>query len=217
MVTGGAGYIGSITARLLRERGRDVVAFDSLEFGDAASLGDVPLVVGDVGDDSAWRTPVEQYGVDSVVHFAAYKSPAESMVAPQRYFGNNAAHSTALMGTLHDCGVDRGGFSSTCGVYGTPDRVPVGEDAPRRPESPYGESKAMTETVLAWYGRCLDLRSGSLRYFNGRGARPDGVGGRGLHDPQQPDPGLEKGGCGGARAAPGVRDRLPDARRDRHP
>ena len=174
MVTGGAGYIGSITARLLRERGRDVVAFDSLEFGHAASLGDVPLVVGDVGDDAAVRRAVEQYGVDSVVHFAAYKSPAESMVAPQRYFGNNAAHSTALMGALHDCGVDRVVFSSTCAVYGTPDRVPVGEDAPRRPESPYGESKAMTETVLAWYGRCLDLRSVSLRYFNAAGAWPDG-------------------------------------------
>ena len=117
---------------------------------------------------------VEQYGVDSVVHFAAYKSPAESMVAPWRYFGNNAAHSTALMEALHDCGVDHVVFSSTCAVYGTADHVPVGEDAPLRPESPYGESKAMTEKVLEWYGRCLDLRSVSLRYFNAAGAWPDG-------------------------------------------
>ena len=174
LVTGGAGYIGSHTVRLLVEHGRDVVAFDSLEFGNAASVGDVPLVVGDVGDAVAVGDVVDRYGVDSVVHFAAYKSPAESMAKPQRYFGNNAAKSALLMETLQGKGVRHVVFSSTCAVYGTPDHVPVGEDAAIRPESPYGESKAMTETVLSWYGRCLDLRSVSLRYFNAAGAWPDG-------------------------------------------
>jgi len=174
LVTGGAGYIGSHTVRLLREQGRDVVAFDSLEFGDPRAVGEVPLVVGDVGDRTAVAEAVRRYGIESVVHFAAYKSPAESMRSPQRYFGNNAAKSAALIETLSDTGVKHVVFSSTCAVYGTPKRVPVAEDAAIHPESPYGESKAMTEKVLSWYGRCLDLRSVSLRYFNAAGAWPDG-------------------------------------------
>lgn len=174
LVTGGAGYIGSHTVRLLRERGRDVVAFDSMEFGHRSAVRDVVLVEGDVGDPEAVTKAVEQYGIDSVIHFAAYKSPAESMLEPQRYFGNNAAKTASLIDTLHQAGVGRIVFSSTCAVYGTPDRVPVGEDAPIKPESPYGESKAMTERVLGWYDRCLGLRSVSLRYFNAAGAWPDG-------------------------------------------
>jgi UDP-glucose-4-epimerase GalE len=174
LVTGGAGYIGSHTVRHLREQGRDVVAFDSMEFGHAEALGDVPLVVGDVGDREAVADTVKRFDIDAVVHFAAYKSPAESMAKPQRYFGNNAAKSATLIETLSDAGVEHVVFSSTCAVYGTPEHVPVGEDAPVHPESPYGESKAMTEKVLSWYGRCLDLRSVSLRYFNAAGAWPDG-------------------------------------------
>jgi UDP-glucose-4-epimerase GalE len=174
LVTGGAGYIGSHTVRLLAERGRQVVAFDSLEFGHAAAVGEVPLVVGDVGDEQAVRSAVKTYGIDAVVHFAAYKSPAESMSKPQLYFGNNVAKSAILLETLEAAGVTRVVFSSTCAVYGTPDDVPVGESAPIRPESPYGESKAITERVLSWYGRCTDLQSVSLRYFNAAGAWPDG-------------------------------------------
>ncbi len=178
LVTGGAGDIGSHTVRLLRERGREVVAFDSLEFGHRAAVGDVPLVKGDVGNPEAVTEAVERYSIDAVIHFAAYKSPGESMSKPWRYFGNNAAKSASLMETLHQVGVGRVVFSSTCAVYGTPERVPVGEDAPVHPESPYGESKAMTERVLGWYGRCLGLRSVSLRYFNAAGASPTGRSGR---------------------------------------
>jgi UDP-glucose-4-epimerase GalE len=174
LVTGGAGYIGSQTVRLLRERGREVAVLDSMEFGHRAAVGDVPLVEGDVGDPKTVTEAVEQYGIDSVIHFAAYKSPGESMFKPQRYFANNVVSSTRLLETLHEVGVSRLVFSSTCAVYGTPERVPVGEDAPVRPESPYGESKAITERVLGWYDRCLDLRSVSLRYFNAAGACPDG-------------------------------------------
>ncbi len=174
LVTGGAGYIGSHTVRHLREQGREVVAFDSLEFGHAEAVGDVPLVVGDVGDRELVADTVSRFDIDAVVHFAAYKFPAESMAKPQRYFGNNTAKSAALIETLSDAGVEHVVFSSTCAVYGTPEHVPVGEDAPVHPESPYGESKAMTEKVLSWYGRCLDLRSVSLRYFNAAGAWPDG-------------------------------------------
>jgi UDP-glucose-4-epimerase GalE len=174
LVTGGAGYIGSHTVRLLSESGRDVVAFDSMELGHRTAVANVPLVEGDVGDEEAVRRTVEQFGVDSVIHFAAYKSPAESVVAPGRYFENNVAKSAKLIETLQRAGVDRFVFSSTCAVYGTPDESPVGEGAPVRPESPYGESKAMTEKVLSWFDRCGGLRSVSLRYFNAAGAWPDG-------------------------------------------
>jgi UDP-glucose-4-epimerase GalE len=174
LVTGGAGYIGSHTVRLLEERGRDVVALDSLEFGHAASVGDVPLVQADVADRRAVLEAVDRFGVDSVIHFAAYKSPAESMEQPQRYFENNSCHTASLLETLHVAGVSRFVFSSTCAVYGTPASVPVSEEAPVQPESPYGESKAITERVLAWYDACLGLRSVSLRYFNAAGAWPDG-------------------------------------------
>src|SRR5580704_16218932 len=101
LVTGGAGYIGSHTVRLLRERGWEVVALDSMEFGHAASVGGVPLVVGDVGDPALVAETIQRFGIDAVVHFAAYKSPTESMSMPQRYFGNNVARSTKLMETLH--------------------------------------------------------------------------------------------------------------------
>jgi UDP-glucose-4-epimerase GalE len=174
LVTGGAGYIGSHTVRLLEERGRDVVALDSMEFGHAASVRDVPLVRANVADRQAVLKTVDRFGVDSVIHFAAYKSPAESMAQPQRYFGNNSCHTVSLLETLQIAGVKRFVFSSTCAVYGTPTTVPVSEDAPVQPESPYGESKAITERVLDWYGTCLDLRSVSLRYFNAAGAWPDG-------------------------------------------
>ena len=174
LVTGGAGYIGSHLVRLLRERGREVVVLDSMEFGHAAAVGDVPLERGSVGNHAKVADIVRCYGVDAVVHFAAYKSPGESMFAPERYFANNVANTAAMLDALHRSGVATVVFSSSCAVYGTPERVPVREDAPIAPESPYGESKAMTERMLYWYDRCLALRSVSLRYFNAAGAWPDG-------------------------------------------
>ena len=96
------------------------------------------------------------------------------MSKAQRYFGDNVAGSASLMETLHRVGVGRIVISSTCAVYGTPEHVPVGEDAPIHPESPYGENKAMTERVLGWYDRCLGVRSLSLRYFYAAGAWRDG-------------------------------------------
>jgi len=174
LVTGGAGYIGSHTVRLLRERGRDVVVLDTLEFGHRAAVGDAPLVQGDIADQEVVANVVSKYGVDAVVHFAAFKAPGESMEQPGRYFANNVSSSATFFETLSRTGVDRLVFSSSCAVYGTPDRVPVGEDAPIHPESPYGESKAMTERVLFWYERCRGLRSVSLRYFNAAGAWADG-------------------------------------------
>jgi UDP-glucose-4-epimerase GalE len=174
LVTGGAGYIGSHTARLLRERGRDVVVVDTMEFGHAAALGDTPLVRADIADRQAVAEVVRAYDVDAVMHFAAYKAAGESMERPGRYFLNNVAGSAALLETLAQLGVMRMIFSSSCAVYGTPDGLPVSEDSAIRPESPYGESKAIIERMMSWYDRCLGLRSVSLRYFNAAGAWVDG-------------------------------------------
>jgi UDP-glucose 4-epimerase len=175
LVTGGAGYIGSHTVRALRRSGRDdVVVLDSLEFGHPAAIGDTPLVVGDVADPGLVADTVKRYDVDAVVHFAAYKAAGESMTEPGKYFANNVAGTNVLLDTLRRNGVDRIVFSSTCAVYGTPDRLPVSEAESIGPESPYGESKAMVERMLHWYDTCHGLRYVSLRYFNASGAAQDG-------------------------------------------
>jgi UDP-glucose 4-epimerase len=174
LVTGGAGYIGSHTVRLLAERGRDVVALDSMEFGHPAAVGAVPLIEADIADTKAVKDVVKEYDVSAVVHFGAYKSPGESMTKPWRYFGNNVAKTGSLLEILHEVGVDQVVFSSSCSVYGTPTGVPVAEGADLRPESPYGESKVISEKMLSWYDRCVGLRSVSLRYFNAAGAWSDG-------------------------------------------
>ena len=177
LVTGGAGYIGSHTVRTLVGRGRPVVVLDSMEFGHRQAVGDVPLVVGDIADRRLVSETVDRYNVDAVVHFAAYKAAGESMADPGRYFWNNVAGTAALLESLHQAGVNRLVFSSTCAVYGTPSHLPVGEDQPLHPESPYGETKALVERMLAWYDRCHGLRSASLRYFNAAGAALDGSAG----------------------------------------
>ncbi len=174
LVTGGAGYIGSITARLLAERGREVLLADSLERGHRGAAGSLPLVVADVSDRGAMSRLVEAHRVDAVVHFAAYKAAGESMERPGMYFRNNVGATAALLEAIVDAGVERVVFSSSSAVYGTPESLPVTEDAPLQPESPYGESKAIVESMLAWLGRRRPLRSVSLRYFNAAGAWPDG-------------------------------------------
>jgi UDP-glucose-4-epimerase GalE len=145
-----------------------------MEFGHAAAIGDTPLVRADIADRQAVAEVVRAYDVDAVMHFAAYKAAGESMERPGRYFFNNVAGSAALLETLAQLGVMRMIFSSSCAVYGTPDGLPVSEDSAIRPESPYGESKAIIERMMSWYDRCLGLRSVSLRYFNAAGAWLDG-------------------------------------------
>ena len=174
LVTGGAGYIGSHTVRALLGIGRAVVVLDSLENGHAELVADVPLVVGDTADGALVRSLCEEHGVDAVVHFAAYKAAGESMHDPAKYFRNNTAGSLSLLEAVLDAGVRRFVFSSTAAVYGTPEHVPVAEDAPLRPESPYGESKLMVERMLHWFDAAPGLRSVSLRYFNAAGAAMDG-------------------------------------------
>lgn len=175
LVTGGAGYIGSHTVRALRGSGYDVVVLDTLENGHASLIDGVPLVVGDTADRPVVAKLCRDHAVDAVVHFAAYKAVGESMSDPGKYFGNNTASALALVETVVEQGVRRFVFSSTAAVYGTPDRVPVREDAALHPESPYGESKLMVEKILHWFHVAHDLQSVSLRYFNAAGAAMDGA------------------------------------------
>jgi UDP-glucose-4-epimerase GalE len=173
LVTGGAGYIGSHTVRLLVEQGRDVVVLDSLAYGHPAAVVGAELVVGDIADTELVTRLCREHGVTDVVHFAAYKSVGESMAHPERYWRNNVYGSARLFEALLDAGVGRIVFSSSCSVYGNPAEVPVTEDAPISPESVYAESKAMVERILHWYEVTRGLRSVSLRYFNAAGASAD--------------------------------------------
>ena len=175
LVTGGAGYIGSHTVRALRRDGREVVVVDDLSNGYREALpADVPLVVGDIADTALITRVVAAHDVDSCIHFAAKKAVADSMRWPGLYFRVNTAGTLALVSSLHAAGVRVVVFSSTAAVYGTPATVPVTEDLPVAPESPYGESKALVERMLRWFGECQSLGWISLRYFNAAGAAADG-------------------------------------------
>jgi UDP-glucose-4-epimerase GalE len=170
LVTGGAGYIGSHTVLALRERGTDVVVLDTLELGFEAALLGAPFVEGDIADAPLVQKVVADHGVDAVIHFAGYKNAGESMRDPGRYFANNVAGTAALLRALEGTAVRDFVFSGSCSVYGTPAQLPVGEDAPLAPESPYGQSKLIGEQLLGWYGEVHGLRWTSLRYFNAAGA-----------------------------------------------
>jgi len=173
LITGGAGYIGSLTARLIRASGRAIVILDTLENGHRKAVGDAPFVQGDVADSSLVERTCSEHGVDEVVHFAAYKAVGESMSNPEKYFSNNVMGSQKLFGALNNAGVERVVFSSTAAVYGTPATVPVRETDPLHCESVYAETKLMIENTLRWYAQTTPMRHACLRYFNAAGASDD--------------------------------------------
>ena len=173
LVTGGAGYIGSHTVALLRARGDFVVVLDSLELGHREAIGDTPLVVGRTQDQSLVKQVIGDHQLEAIIHFAAYKAAGESMRNPAKYFDNNVSGSLSLLQAAQQAGVRRFVFSSTAAVYGTPQSLPVSEDAPLRPENPYGESKLLVERMMNWFDACHGLRGVALRYFNAAGAALD--------------------------------------------
>lgn len=173
LITGGAGYIGSITTRLIRSTGRAVVVLDTLENGHRAAVGDAPFVQGDVADTDLVEKICREHAVDEVIHFAAYKAVGESMENPTKYFQNNVTGSQRLFDALTRVGVNRVVFSSTAAVYGTPERVPVRESDVLNCESVYAETKLMIERTLGWYSKTTNMRSVVLRYFNAAGATED--------------------------------------------
>lgn len=185
LVTGGAGYIGSHTGRLLASQGRRVVVLDNLVFGHREAILDpgVELVVGSVGDRELLRGLFEKHRFGAVVHFAAFAYVGESVTDPLKYYRNNTAEPLTLLEVMQEAGCKVFVFSSTCATYGTPEVLPITESNSQRPINPYGRSKLMVEWMLADCDHAWGLRSASLRYFNASGCSPDGQIGED-HDPE---------------------------------
>jgi len=175
LVTGGAGYIGSHTVHALVEARESVVVIDNLSTGFSSFLPEgVPLFIGDAGDENLVEGVITQHGIESIIHFAGSVVVPDSMRDPLGYYRNNTMTTRSLLNAAVKGGVKRFIFSSTAAVYGNPDQVPVPENAPTRPMSPYGSSKLMTEIMLHDTTSAHDMSYVVLRYFNVAGADPFG-------------------------------------------
>lgn len=171
LVTGGAGYIGSLTVAALRERGDDVVVLDNLSTGHRKAVPPlVPFYRGDIADQALVSALIEKHKVTKVVHFAARSLVGESVVNPSLYFLNNTVGALHFFDALLKSGVKNVVFSSTAAVYGEPQRTPIDENHPRAPSNPYGMSKYFIEQILDAYDHAYGLKSVALRYFNACGA-----------------------------------------------
>ena len=183
LVTGGAGYIGSHTAKALAASGFMPVVLDDISAGSRQAVRWGPLIEGDIADESLLRSAVREFHIDAVLHLAASAYVGESMQKPGRYFHNNVTKSLALLDTLIDCGIERFIFASSCALYGLPQAKMIGEDHPLLPINPYGETKLFVERACHWYEQAHQLRSVCLRFFNAAGADPQGELGE-LHHPE---------------------------------
>src|SRR5260370_18996367 len=175
LVTGGAGYIGSVFADELLQAGHDVVVFDNLSRGHRQAVTkNADLVVGDLADRAGLDQLLRSRAFDAVMHFAALIEAGESMKAPEEFFRNNTSNALTLLEATLAARVTRFVFSSTAALFGNPERTPIEEDDPVHPTNAYGESKLLVERMLAWFHQIHGLRYASLRYFNAAGAsRPD--------------------------------------------
>ena len=171
LVVGGAGYIGSVCAQLLLDGGHDVAIFDNLSEGHRAAIDSrAEFVKCDLEDRQSVERLLVRRQPDAVMHFAANALVGESMENPSKYFRNNIANGVNLLDAMVAADVRKLIFSSTCAIFGPPDRVPIDETMPARPINPYGESKLAFEKILRWYHEIHGLRFVSLRYFNAAGA-----------------------------------------------
>ena len=171
LVTGGAGYIGSVVTSTLLSRGHQVFVYDNLSHG---FRGAVPkktdLIVGDIADRANLTRVITTIGIEAVMHFAAFIEAGESMKVPEKYFRNNTVGSLSLLETMLEAGVRNLVFSSTAALYGDPEHTPIRETDRLQPTNAYGESKLLVEHMLDWFHRIHGLQYASLRYFNAAGA-----------------------------------------------
>lgn len=171
LVVGGAGYIGSVCAELLLDEGHTVSIFDNLSEGHRRAIDSrAEFIEGDLAGIDAIQSALASFQPEAVMHFAASALVAESMENPSKYFRNNIANGLNLLDAMVATGVQQLVFSSTCAIFGPPERVPIDESLPKSPINPYGESKLAFEKILRWYGEIHSLRFVSLRYFNAAGA-----------------------------------------------
>jgi len=181
LVVGGAGYIGSHTARVLQRKGHEVVIYDNLSTGHKKLAEGFELVVGDMADSAKLGTLLKR--CEAVMQFAASAYVGDSVNDPKAYLQNNVVNALTLLNTVMESRVRKFIFSSTCAVYGNPVKVPITEDNPRQPVNPYGATKLAFENALEAYNRAYGLRFVSFRYFNAAGADEAGSIGE-SHDPE---------------------------------
>ena len=184
LVTGGAGYIGSIVTEKLIKQGDRVVVFDNLYYGHRAAVHpEAVFVEGDLADRAAVKSLFDTYAIEAVMHFASYTLVGESMEQPFKYLGDNVTNGLNLLQAAVAHGARRFILSSTANLFEDPERMPIDEQERIVPGSPYGESKNILERILHWLDRVYGFRYAALRYFNAAGASPSG--GRGEdHDPE---------------------------------
>lgn len=173
LVTGGAGYIGSHTAKALHAQGYTPVVFDNLSFGHKDFVKWGPFIEGDVLDTEKLITVLREYNIQDVIHFAAFAYVGESVENPGKYYRNNVAGSLSLLQAMQKADSRRIVFSSTCATYGQPKRQPIAESENQNPINPYGQSKLMVESMLKDFAKAHSIKSVALRYFNAAGADPE--------------------------------------------
>ncbi|HEX3881753.1 MAG TPA: UDP-glucose 4-epimerase GalE [Stellaceae bacterium] len=183
LVTGGAGYVGSHACKALAKAGYVPVAFDNLSRGHREAVRWGPLVVGDISDRAALVATLKQHSAAAVMHFAAFAYVGESVADPALYYRNNVIGTLTLLDAMGEAEIRRIVFSSTCAVYGIPEKTPMREDTPLGPVNPYGETKLAIEQALRWYSRAYGIRFAALRYFNAAGADAEGDIGE-THEPE---------------------------------
>jgi UDP-glucose 4-epimerase len=170
LVTGGAGYIGSVVTEGLVNDGHHVVVYDNLTKGHSKSVhADAEFVAADLHDAATLRDTFRKHQIDSVIHMAAWSLVGESCTNPPKYYDNNVVAGLKLLDAMIESNVERIVFSSTAATYGSPETQPIDESAPTQPPNPYGETKLAFERAMRWYDEAFDLRYAALRYFNAAG------------------------------------------------
>ena len=171
LVTGGAGYIGSVAVEDLKSRGEEVVVLDNLVYGHREAVAEgVPFYEGNIGDKDLIKKIAAEHKIDACMHYSAYAYVGESVEQPAKYYQNNFVETLHLLDALRENGVSKFIFSSTCATYGVPQRIPIDEQHPQWPINPYGWSKLMVERALDSYDEAYGLKYVALRYFNAAGA-----------------------------------------------